>query len=179
MLPALFLGYVLIKSIERSDSFLETLRDYCTFAPFDYVEREGLLERKFNATYALILVNVIIHYGIELLGPQAWVAATTNLAFLPLRFQLWNFVLSPLAHMFLHAEAEHLWGNMFFLWIFGLVLERSIGWKKLLRIYLLSGLIADLVPAYLKILMFEDWSVGIGASGAISGLVGAFALRLF
>lgn len=179
ILPALFLGYVFIKSIERGDSFLDTLRDYCTFVPFDYVERESLLEKRFNATYALILINVAIHYGLELLGPKARLNAVLNLAFLPLRFNPWNFVLSPLAHIFLHADAEHLWGNMFFLWVFGLVLERRIGWKRLLTIYLLSGMVASLISAYLNIALFASWSTGLGASGAISGLVGAFALRLF
>lgn len=179
VLPALFLGYVFIKSIERGDSFLDTLRDYCTFVPFDYVERESLLEKRFNATYALILINVVIHYGLVLLGPQARSEAELNLAFLPLRFHPWNFVFSPLAHMFLHADAGHLWGNMFFLWVFGLVLERRIGWKRLLTIYLLSGVVAALISAYLYIALFASWSTGLGASGAISGLVGAFALRLF
>ncbi|RFT14960.1 MAG: Rhomboid family protein [Candidatus Saccharicenans subterraneus] len=179
VIPTLFLGYVMIKSIERGDSFLDTLRDYCTFVTFDYVERESLLEKRFNATYALILINVAIHYGLELLGPQARSEAVLNLAFLPLRLHPWNLLLGPLTNIFLHADAEHLWGNMFFLWVFGLVLERRIGWKRLLAIYLISGVVGSLISAYLDIALFASWSTGIGASGAISGLIGAFALRLF
>jgi hypothetical protein len=74
ILPPLFLMYVVIESVETGNTFWQTLRDYCTFVPFDYVEKESLLERTFNATYALIIINVLIHYGIELLArrPDRW-----------------------------------------------------------------------------------------------------------
>ncbi|MCR4395239.1 MAG: rhomboid family intramembrane serine protease [Candidatus Saccharicenans sp.] len=179
VLPSIFLFFVVIKSVETGQGFWSTLRDYCTFVPVDYVEKESLLEKNFNATYALILANVFIHYGIELFGPQARESISSYFACLPSQFHWWNAILSPLTSMFIHADSEHLWGNMVFLWIFGLVLERRIGWKKFLTIYFLTGLVSSIVPPYLSIVLLQKWWSGIGASGAISGLMGAFAFRLF
>lgn len=178
-LPALFFCFIWIKAISTENTFLESLRDYCTFIPYEYLEKESLLEKKFNATYALILINVAIHYGIEIFGTQARDVVTSYLAFFPDHLHFWNIFLSPLTSNFLHADSEHLWFNMIFLWIFGLVLERRIGWKKFLFIYLGTGAAASIIPAYLNIVLFQDLYSSIGASGAISGIMGAFAFRLF
>lgn len=179
ILPTIFLLYVVIRSVDTGQGFWSTLRDYCTFVPVDYVEEENLLEKKLNATYALILANVLIYYGIELLGQQARELVESKFACLPIDFHLWNALLSPLSAIFLHGNGKHLWGNMAFLWIFGLVLERRICWKRFLSIYFLTGLVASLVPPYLTIVLRQKWWSAIGASGAISGLMGAFAFRLF
>ncbi len=177
ILPALFFLFVAFKSIEKGDTFWETFKNYCTFVPFDYLEKESLLEKKFNATYALILINVIIHYGTDLFWDREIVAS--YFSFLPEKLHFWNLIISPISSMFIHGDAEHLWNNVFFLWIFGLVLERRIGWKKFLYVYFFTGLVSALVPTYLSIVLFENWYSAIGASGAISGLIGAFAFRLF
>jgi len=179
ILPTLFLGFVLLKSIETHRGFLDTLRDYCTFIPIHYAEGESLLERRFNATYALILTNVFVHYAIELLGPHFRELVESYFACLPDHLEIWNVALSPLTAMFLHGDAEHLWGNMVFLWIFGLVLERRIGWQKFLLIYFVTGLFSSIIPPYLHLVLFQDWYSALGASGAISGIMGAFAFRLF
>jgi membrane associated rhomboid family serine protease len=67
--------------------------------------------------------------------------------------------------MFIHGDSGHLWDNMIFLWIFGFVLERRIGWKKLLAIYFWTGLISAIIPPYLSIVMLNDLYSAIGASG--------------
>ena len=179
ILPSLFLGFILLKSIDTGRGFLDTLRDYCTFIPVHYAEGESLLERRFNATYALILINVLIHYLIELWGPQTRELVASYFACLPGHLKIWNVALSPLTAMFLHGDAEHLWGNMVFLWVFGLVLERRIGWKKFLLIYFFTGLFSSIITPYLHIVLFQNWYSALGASGAISGIMGAFAFRLF
>ncbi|ACL05409.1 Rhomboid family protein [Desulfatibacillum aliphaticivorans] len=78
-----------------------------------------------------------------------------------------------LTSMFLHGSVGHLLGNMIFLWIVGCVLEMGVGRLAYLAGYLCLGVFSDLVY----------WSVNLGshipclgASGAISGLMGAMAV---
>ncbi len=76
---------------------------------------------------------------------------------------------SLLAHMFLHADFMHLFGNMFFLLAVGLLVETVLD----SRIYLLSYLLAGLGSTALNFVFTPDSYIpGIGASGAIAGLMG-------
>jgi len=73
--------------------------------------------------------------------------------------------------MFLHGGFLHIFGNMLYLWIFGDNIEDALGRPKFLLFYLLSGIVADLAHA------FSDQTSmvpTIGASGAISGVLGAY-----
>lgn len=76
---------------------------------------------------------------------------------------------SLLAHMFLHADFMHLFGNMFFLLAVGLLVEGVLG----SRTYLLCYLVAGLGSTSLDFLFTPDQFIpGIGASGAIAGVMG-------
>jgi len=82
-------------------------------------------------------------------------------------------VLSLFSHMFLHAGISHLLGNMFFLFAVGFLVERTIGGWVFLACYLVGGL----GSAGLDLLISPDRLVpGIGASGAIAGLMGLYAV---
>jgi membrane associated rhomboid family serine protease len=70
--------------------------------------------------------------------------------------------------MFLHAGPVHLALNSFALFIFGQMVERAYGHLRYLTIYLLAGL-AGSVASYL----FNSITIGVGASGAILGVLGA------
>jgi len=70
--------------------------------------------------------------------------------------------------MFLHANPAHLGGNILFLLIFGTSLEEQVPRKKWLVTYFLSGLAGNFAFLFLG-----GDSVGVGASGAIWGLLGA------
>ena len=76
-----------------------------------------------------------------------------------------------LTHMFLHGSWMHLLGNMWFLWLFGNNVEDSMGRLRFLLFYLLCGLAAAaaqiVTSPYSPIPM-------VGASGAISGVMGAY-----
>jgi len=75
---------------------------------------------------------------------------------------------------FLHGGWDHLLGNMWFLWLAGFVLEDAWGRPLYLLVYLVAGATGA---------QFDAWtdpgrlSYGMGASGAISGLMGAFLVR--
>ncbi|NDF12648.1 MAG: rhomboid family intramembrane serine protease [Proteobacteria bacterium] len=83
--------------------------------------------------------------------------------------------LSILTSMFMHGGVAHIAGNMLYLWIFGDNVEIAMGKIRYLIFYLLTGTIAALTHAY-----FDPTSQipMVGASGAISGVLGAY-LMLF
>jgi membrane associated rhomboid family serine protease len=75
--------------------------------------------------------------------------------------------------MFMHGGILHLAGNMLFLWIFGNNIEDSMGRVRFLLFYLLAGLIA----VYAQSLLDTGATVPtIGASGAVAGVLGGYAL---
>lgn len=73
--------------------------------------------------------------------------------------------------MFLHGNVTHLFNNLLILFFLGALLEKEIGHVSLLIIYLLSGIGGNLASLLHK-MMSGDWSVSIGASGAVFGLDG-------
>lgn len=84
--------------------------------------------------------------------------------------------------MFLHADLfSHLGWNMYFLWLFGSSLEDAIGWRKYSILYLASGLVSSLAHAgIIAIFLPELHSMPlIGASGAVAGVMGVFAVRFY
>ncbi len=79
---------------------------------------------------------------------------------------------SLLTHMFMHGGWGHLFGNMLFLLLFGVPMERHWGLRRLAPMYLLCGL----GSAAVSIAMDPDSDIPtVGASGAISGLMGIYA----
>jgi membrane associated rhomboid family serine protease len=81
--------------------------------------------------------------------------------------------LTPLSSMFLHGGWFHLIGNMWFLWLFGNNVEDSMGHVRYLVFYLLSGLAA----ATAQTLLNPSSPIPmVGASGAISGVMGAYVV---
>ncbi len=81
------------------------------------------------------------------------------------------FSTALITYTFLHGGWLHLAGNMLFLWIFGDDVEDALGQPGFIVFYLLSGMAAALAQA----LTDPDSTVAmIGASGAVSGLLGAY-----
>ena len=79
--------------------------------------------------------------------------------------------------MFMHGGLAHLFGNMLFLWIFGDNLEDRIGRVRYLIFYLVCGIIASLAHVFTTIAFGSNPYVpSLGASGAISGVLGGYVL---
>ncbi len=76
-------------------------------------------------------------------------------------------------HMFTHGSFMHLLGNMIFLWLVGCVLELGCGRVFYLALYLLTGICA---VGTFAIIYSGSTAPLIGASGAVSGLMGAFTV---
>ncbi len=89
--------------------------------------------------------------------------------------------LTLLTSMFMHGGIAHLLGNMLFLWIFGDNLEHTLGRGRYLIFYLVTGLIASLAHVFTTAAFSggEGPSMlipSLGASGAISGVLGGYLL---
>jgi membrane associated rhomboid family serine protease len=81
---------------------------------------------------------------------------------------LWQLVTSQ----FLHVQPWHIAGNMLCLWMLGPQLEAALGRTRFLALYLLSGLAGSVAVLWLS----NEIGLTLGASGAIFGLFGAFAV---
>ncbi len=119
-------------------------------------------------TYALISLNVLV-FLLELIGGDQFIK---EWAFIPARFSD-----APAAEavtlfsaMFMHGGWLHLFSNMLFLWIFGDNVEDRFGHLPFLVFYLLVGIAAT----FAQFAVSPDSSIpNVGASGAISGVLGA------
>jgi len=89
--------------------------------------------------------------------------------------------IAVLTHMFMHASFLHLAVNMFFLWLFGSDLEDALGTARFAVFYFISGIAALAVYHVTTILFLRDLADEsvVGASGAISGVMGLYAVRFW
>ncbi len=134
-------------------------------------------------TVTLIGVNVIVFLYQASLGPQEGQlfvyqfgtipAVVFGLKQLPASVAAVPAPLSLFTSMFLHGGWMHLIGNMWYLWIFGDNIEHAMGRVRFLLFYMFSGLAASLCHG-----LANPGSTipTIGASGAISGVLGAYVL---
>ena len=85
--------------------------------------------------------------------------------------------LTLLASLFMHGGIAHLFGNMLYLWIFGDNIENRLGHGRYLLFYLVVGVIASLSFIFSTSVFGGDPTIpSLGASGAISGVQGAYLL---
>ncbi|MBU6299565.1 MAG: rhomboid family intramembrane serine protease [Alphaproteobacteria bacterium] len=85
----------------------------------------------------------------------------------------WSALTNIFTSMFLHGGILHLGGNMLYLWIFGNNIEDAMGHSRYTLFYFLSGIAAALTMAFMDP---SSTTPMIGASGAISGVLGAYML---
>ena len=83
-----------------------------------------------------------------------------------------------ISSMFMHGGWAHLLGNMLYLWIFGDNLENRLGHSRYLGFYLLCGIIASLCHVFSTSAFSPEHMLipSLGASGAISGILGGYML---
>ena len=125
-------------------------------------------------TYAFSLVPREITSGVDLTGMQV---IRDNLngqtAEIPNYAAPLGVYFNLLSSMFMHGGFSHIFGNMLFLWIFGDNIENLIGHFRYAIFYIVCGFAA----AFGQILMGPDSIIPmLGASGAISGVLGGYML---
>lgn len=128
---------------------------------------------------ALICVNIAVFVYQMSLPPHLLKAFLMANATIPARFAAFlagttdfhSAFLPLLTSMFLHAGLAHLAGNMLFLWIFGDNVEDSFGHAAYLLFYLACGVGSGLLHVLFNL---NSPLPALGASGAISGVMGAY-----
>ena len=87
--------------------------------------------------------------------------------------------LTLLVSMFMHGGIAHIAGNMLYLWIFGDNIENALGHLRYLVFYLVCGVLASLAHVFTTAATHGDMLVpSLGASGAISGVLGGYTAPL-
>lgn len=139
-------------------------------------------------TYAIIALNVLVFVLLQGLGSNS--AFTYAFSLVPKEittgtdlvgnYEGINHAAEPisvyfnlLSSMFMHGDIMHIFGNMLFLWIFADNIENRIGHLRFVVFYLICGLAA----AFGQIVMDTNSVIPmLGASGAISGVLGGYLL---
>lgn len=129
-------------------------------------------------TIAIITVNILAYLW-EILSPAGEKYIIYNYGAIPsglLSFektQALHPMVTVFSSMFLHGGLLHIGGNMLYLWIFGNNIEDRLGHFRFLIFYIVSGIIAS----YAHAISSPSSTVPmIGASGAVSGVLGAYIL---
>lgn len=126
-------------------------------------------------TKILLITNVVIFmlqlaterlYGVDMLTMfgALWGVGSPY-------FHFWQ----PLTYMFLHGDFMHLFFNMFSLWMFGRIIEQSMGEQRFLLYYFICGIGAALCQMFMQFVM-GDHAFCVGASGACYGILLAFGM---
>jgi len=122
-----------------------------------------------DAVKYLVFANGFVFLVQQLFKNQiiAWFGLIPNEIYS--KFHVWQLV----SYMFLHGDFLHILLNMFILWMFGCEVERHWGFREFLKYYFICGVGAGLFHV---VLHSEPDTPVIGASGAIYGILAAFAV---
>lgn len=132
--------------------------------------------RRFLAVGAIAMANVAVLI-LSSFGPQY----DSELSVIQVELGLWspNLAYEPglgllqlFSSMFVHADFFHLLSNLIILLAFALPFEERIGHRRFILVYLLAGLIGSLVQVGVS---YQHPILLMGASGAVFGIIGAFA----
>lgn len=136
-------------------------------AVFFLLQQAGANE---SFTYGWSVVPREIATGTDLTQPQA-VSVGGQTVEIPQAPGPSPIYLTILSAMFMHGGFAHIFGNMLYLWIFGDNVEHRFGAVPFLAFYLVSGLVATFAQIFM-----DPGSIvpNLGASGAISGVLGAY-----
>ncbi len=138
----------------------------------NYYKRGGILASIPPVTRIILVINVLV-FLVD-------VVLRSDLVKILLALRTWG---SPgfqpyqlITHMFAHGNFGHLFFNMFGVWMFGRTVEMRIGSKRYFKLYFLSGLGAAFLQMGIYSLTQNPNALMLGASGALFGILVAFAM---
>lgn len=153
------------------------------------IRDENLSESTPHVTRILILINLavfipLLYYTLAEFGvlPKDQTmflfveSLYTNLTMVPQDILQGENLFTLITSMFLHADFFHIGGNMIFLHIFGDNVEDAFGHFRFLIFYLICGFVADFAHILSLVTPRELQIPTLGASGAISGVLGAYII---
>ncbi|MCU0304151.1 MAG: rhomboid family intramembrane serine protease [Thermoanaerobaculales bacterium] len=140
--------------------------------------RVGPMDRPLVAVPAIIALNIVVFLAWQAARFIPWLEHLMASSFLvSTSALLGGRVWSLLGAAFSHIDLWHIALNMLVLWSFGSVLERLWGTRRFVVFYLVASVVASLSHCLVSSLLIGDPTISaLGASGAVSGLLLAFAL---
>jgi len=167
---------------DNSDRQITPFVNYAIIALniFVFVALQGLGSND-QFTYSFSTVPAEILQGRDIVTPARTVEYAGQRLIVPgLGPTPGSVYLTLFTSMFMHGGFAHIAGNMLFLWIFGDNIEDRLGHVKYVIFYLLCGVIAGLAHVFTTGVFANNESAllvpSLGASGAISGVLGAYIL---
>ncbi|MBW2980952.1 rhomboid family intramembrane serine protease [Candidatus Woesearchaeota archaeon] len=158
LLTPIILVLVLFKKKEFKD----------LFQPFKDIV-EFVFGPKFSIT--MIIVNILIFF-VSIFMSEALLSSLISYPSDLLNLRLYTLITSG----FLHANAVHLFGNMLGIFIFGRIVERKLGVGRTALVYFGALIISGVFSSLIHLFILGDNIGGLGASGALMGLVAAAIL---
>ena len=139
------------------------------------------IRNEFMVSQSLVFINFAIFAVWAIMyrfSPQSGIEALVELGFRSMYLESPGFgLLTLISAMFMHGGPMHLLMNMLILILMGVPFEDRIGSRAFLRIYFISGIIGSLVTGSISVLNETGLeTINIGASGAVFGIMGGFAL---
>ena len=139
------------------------------------------IRNEFMVSQSLVFINFAIFAVWAIMyrfSPQSGIEALVELGFRSMYLESPEFgLLTLISAMFMHGGPMHLLMNMLILILLGVPFEDRIGSRAFLRIYFISGIIGSLVTGSISVLNETGLeTINIGASGAVFGIMGGFAL---
>lgn len=133
--------------------------------PFKYVD--------WNCTYIIIGLNILVYLLVKMM-PNLYPYLCLNAITVSKMKMFWQFF----TYMFMHDQASisHLLFNMLGLFFFGLSVEKIIGSKEFLLLYLTSGIFCGVISFALYYFTKQYYVVLLGASGAVYAILFSFAV---
>ena len=155
-------------------------RGYYSYS-YEYKKPKPKPKRRINIVLTLIALNFIIFLAVSLLGffssSNCEDTICKYVALQPSSIlsgeNLWTVITS----MFIHGSFFHLFVNMLSLFFLGSFLEKLVGSKRFLFIYIISGILASLFFVFFAFAFGQNLTIpAVGASGAIFGIGGVLAV---
>jgi membrane associated rhomboid family serine protease len=150
------------------------------FIPFPYAT-DRRIQRTPWVTCGLILVNFVVFFCF--IVPSLGTTHENDI------FDLWGVtprspgLINLVTYLFLHVSVAHVLWNSAFLWLFGPSGEDALGHVPYLTFYIVGGVVAGLLHTAIVLLFAQNsaaaYSPMVGASGAISAVIGLYALRFY
>ena len=139
------------------------------------------IRNEFMVSQSLVFINFAIFAVWAIMyrfSPESGIEALVELGFRSMYLESPEFgLLTLISAMFMHGGPMHLLMNMLILILMGVPFEDRIGSRAFLRIYFISGIIGSLVTGSISVLNETGLeTINIGASGAVFGIMGGFAL---
>ena len=168
---------LMLNMLGSERGLLSVLWDNLTFIDVPQLDGPDSRPELPVGTYGLIAINALVFYCLQTKATAVFLHQ--NLVFLPGNPTWVNTPLSAIVHLFLHANSDHLWSNMLWLWALGTVVERRLGLGRFLAVYLMTGIAGALLSLAMVYAFTGKHSHGLGASGAISGIIGIYLIRCY